>query len=96
MLHEPSFEEQWRRKLLNEGFDHIFIWRDGPNVTYTDHAHPFSTCHVILDGEMTVVTEDVGKILKPGDRMDVPRGVLHSSKMGNTGCRYIIAEKYIG
>lgn len=93
-MDQPSLEEQWRRKFLDEGFDDVFIWRDGPNVVYPDHSHPFTSSHVILEGEMTVVTEDHGQILKPGDRMDVIKGTIHTVKIGKDGCRYVIAQRY--
>lgn len=93
-MNEPSIEEQWRRKLLNEGFDNVYIWRDSPDVIYPDHTHPFVSAHVILEGEMTIVSERHGRILKPGDRFDVLPGTIYSVKMGDKGCRYIIGQKY--
>ncbi len=93
-MHEPSPEELWRRKLVDEGFDNVYVWQDAPNAEYHDHSHPFTSAHVILDGEMQVVSEQEGRILRSGDRMDVIAGTIHSVKMGSEGCRYIIAEKY--
>jgi quercetin dioxygenase-like cupin family protein len=92
--HKPTIEEQWRRKLLDEGFEDVYIWRDAPNASYSDHAHPFTSAHVILEGEMTIVSEHQGRVLRVGDRMDVLAGTIHSVKMGNSGCRYIIGQKY--
>lgn len=93
-MHEPSSEELLRRKLLDEGFEKIYVWRDSPDTEYRDHSHPFTSAHIILEGEMQVVSEHEGRVLKPGDRMDVPAGAIHAVKMGSEGCRYIIGEKY--
>jgi quercetin dioxygenase-like cupin family protein len=91
---ELSSEEIWRRKLIDEGFDNVYIWRDAPNAEYRDHSHPFTSAHIILEGEMRVVSEKEGRILRPGDRMDVIAGTIHSVAMGSEGCRYIVAQKY--
>ena len=93
-MHEPAPEELWRRKLVDEGFDNVYIWRDAPHAEYHDHSHPFTSAHIILDGEMRVVSEKEGRILRPGDRMDVIAGTIHSVVMGDEGCRYIVAEKH--
>ncbi|MDO8572528.1 MAG: cupin domain-containing protein [bacterium] len=93
-MHEPSIEEQWRRKLLDEGFENIYLWHDGPNAEYRDHSHVFTSAHIVLEGEMKVISEHTGRILKRGDRIDVIAGTVHSVKMGSEGCRYIVAEKH--
>lgn len=93
-MNELSSEELWRRKLIDEGFDNVYMWRDAPNAEYHDHSHPFTSAHIILEGEMRVVSEKEGRILRPGDRMDVIARTIHSVKMGSEGCRYIIAERY--
>jgi len=84
-MHEPAPEELWRRKLVDEGFDNVYIWRDAPHAEYHDHSHPFTSAHIILDGEMRVVSEKEGRILRPGDRMDVIAGTIHSVAIGRRG-----------
>lgn len=79
---------------MDEGFEHVYVWRDAPHTEYRDHSHPFTSCHIILDGEMEIISEHMQKVLKPGDRLDVIAGTIHSAIMGSDGCRYIVAEKY--
>ncbi len=86
-------EKEWERQLREEGFSHVFVWQDGPNVSYPHHAHAATTAHIILDGEMTLTTEGKTQTFKSGERCDVPANAVHSAKMGPLGCKYIVGEK---
>ncbi len=86
-------EKEWERKLREEGFTHVFVWRDDANVFYPDHTHSGTTAHIILEGEMTLTTEGKTRTYRVGDRCDVAANGVHSAKMGPTGCKYIVGEK---
>lgn len=73
-------EKDWERKLREEGFNQIFVWGDGPNVSYPDHTHAETTAHIILDGEMTLTVEGKTQTFKAGERIDVPARTVHSAK----------------
>ena len=81
------------RQLHSEGFLHTYVWQDGPNAHYPDHAHAAETAHIILDGEMTLAQGDSEQTYVAGGRCDVPAGAVHSARMGPRGCRYLIGEK---
>jgi quercetin dioxygenase-like cupin family protein len=85
-----SLEQQ----LHDEGFRHVYVWRDGPHAAYPDHTHPVDTAHVILEGEMTLTCGGTTRTYSAGERPpDVPAGAVHSARMGPHGCRYLIGEK---
>jgi mannose-6-phosphate isomerase-like protein (cupin superfamily) len=86
-------ENQLAEQLKREGFSHTYVWQDGPNVSYPDHAHPLETAHIILRGEMSLTMGGQTDTYRAGDRCDVPAGVVHSAKMGPQGCRYLIGER---
>ena len=86
-------EEKWKRRLEEEGFTNIFVWHDEPNFFHSDHTHDVYTAHIVLEGEMTVVSEEKTKVVKEGGRFDVPAHTIHSAKAGPKGCTYIIGEK---
>ena len=92
MSDNPS-EKQLAKMLRHEGFAHVYVWQDGPNAAYPDHTHPAETAHIILDGEMTLVSRGVARTCKTGERCDVPANEVHSAKIGPRGCRYMIGEK---
>jgi quercetin dioxygenase-like cupin family protein len=84
---------QLEQQLHNEGFQHTYVWQDGPNASYPGHTHATETAHIILDGQLTLTMNGSVVTYGPGQRCDVPAGVVHSAKMGTTGCRYIVGEK---
>jgi quercetin dioxygenase-like cupin family protein len=85
--------DQFERQLREEGFRHTFVWRDAPEAFYPDHAHTSETAHVILEGELTLITAGETRTYGVGERCDVPAGAVHSARMGPRGCRYLIGEK---
>jgi mannose-6-phosphate isomerase-like protein (cupin superfamily) len=85
--------KEWEKKLREEGFAHIFTWADHLHAFYSDHTHPGTTAHIILEGEMTLTSEGETHTYKAGDRCDVPALAVHSARMGPAGCKYIVGEK---
>jgi mannose-6-phosphate isomerase-like protein (cupin superfamily) len=85
---------EFERQLREEGFQHVYVWRDGANAFYEDHTHAVDTAHIILEGEMTLTCGGSTKTYAAGERPpDVPAGAVHSARMGPSGCRYLIGEK---
>lgn len=86
-------EKKIIKKLSEEGFKGIFVHTDNPSAYYPDHTHKGITAHVVLDGEITVTVDGHTKTYCSGERFDVPSGEIHSARVGDKGCRYIIGEK---
>ncbi len=86
-------EVKMARSLKQEGFRETHVWQDAPNASYPDHAHATETAHVILSGEMTLRMNGASRTYGPGERCDVPAGAVHSTRMGPSGCRYLIGER---
>lgn len=82
--------ETWEKKLHEEGFSEVNTHTEGPNFYFEEHEHPVYTSQVILEGLMIIWQEGKQHDLKPGDRFDVPKGMMHSAKIGPEGCTYII------
>ena len=76
-----------------EGFLHTYVWQDAPRAFYPDHTQPTETAHIVLAGEMTLTMAGQTVTCRPGDRLDVPAGAVHSAAMGPDGCRYLIGER---
>jgi len=89
----PFDQKSLERQLRDEGFLHTYVWQDGPNAFYSDHTHAMETAHIILDGEMTLSQGGQTRTFRAGERCDVPAGAVHSARMGDGGCRYLIGEK---
>jgi quercetin dioxygenase-like cupin family protein len=86
-------EEQVREQLTNEGFAPIYVWEDVANAEYPEHTHEKLTAHVVLKGEITLTDKSGTKILKEGERFDIPAGTTHSAKCGPDGCKFVVGEK---
>jgi mannose-6-phosphate isomerase-like protein (cupin superfamily) len=86
-------EKDLADQLIREGYVHLYVWEDGPNVEYPEHHHRAESAHIILNGEMTMVMNGVTKTYRKGDRCDLPAGIRHSVRTGPTGCRYLIGER---
>lgn len=83
-------------KLLErEGFGHTYVWQDEPHAFYPEHTHETETAHIILRGEMTFTMDGRSKTYRVGARCDVPPGAAHSAKMGPSGCRYLVGERFL-
>jgi mannose-6-phosphate isomerase-like protein (cupin superfamily) len=86
-------EKALTKQLEREGFAHTYVWQDGPNAHYPEHAHDTETAHIVLSGEMTLTMNGKGQTFRAGQRCDVPAGAIHSARMGPHGCRYLIGER---
>lgn len=86
-------ESELTKQLAAEGFAHTYVWQDRPNAFYSEHTHAGLTAHIILDGEMTLISGGKSETFRVGDRCDVPAGAVHSARMGPSGCRYLVGEK---
>ena len=86
-------EEEIKRQLEAEGFKDIYVWQDAAGYEYPEHTHEKLTAHVILEGGMELNSLGAVKILKTGERYDVPASTTHTAKMGMSGCKYVVGEK---
>jgi quercetin dioxygenase-like cupin family protein len=68
-----------------------YSWSNGPGDRYAPHTHSYEKVLYCIDGSITFVLEDEGKSLelKPGDRMVLPPGTVHSAIVGSSGCTCI-------
>jgi mannose-6-phosphate isomerase-like protein (cupin superfamily) len=80
-------------QLILEGYFHLYVCEDGPNLEYGEHTHRAESTHIILNGEMSMTMNGETKTYRKGDRCDLPAGIMHSAKTGPAGCRYLIAER---
>lgn len=72
-----------------------YSWSNGPHDRYAAHSHPYEKVLYCVDGSITFVLEREGRDLelKPGDRMVLPAGTLHSAIVGPSGCTCIEGQR---
>lgn len=84
-------EEQMRQALEDEGFD-VFRWRDEAGADYQPHSHDHDESLWVVDGEIVFGAGGREYRLKPGDRLMLPRGTVHTARAGGIGVTYLIGE----
>jgi quercetin dioxygenase-like cupin family protein len=84
-----SFEDLMAR--LRTEATGCYSWSNGPGDRYAAHSHNFEKVLYCVDGSITFVLEGDGRRLdlKPGDRMELPAGTVHSAVVGPAGCTCI-------
>jgi quercetin dioxygenase-like cupin family protein len=72
-----------------------YSWANGPNDRYGAHSHPYEKVLYCVDGSIKFVLEREGKQLelKPGDRMVLPAGTVHSAIVGPSGCTCVEGKR---
>jgi len=64
-----------------------YAWSNGPGDEYSAHAHPYHKVLYVVRGSITWSLPELGQEVEtfPGDRIDLPRGTLHSARVGPGG-----------
>ena len=87
----PS-ESDLRERLEGEGFS-VWRWSDSPAATYTPHRHDHDESLWLVEGEIAFGVGEKSYSLKPGDRLMLPKGTVHTAKAGPDGATYLIGER---
>lgn len=87
----PTLEDA-RRVLLDEGFE-VVTWSDAPGREYAPHSHERDESLWMLAGAMTFTIDGAAYRLEAGDRLTLPRGVVHAAHAHENGARYLIGER---
>lgn len=88
----PPGEDVFRQRLEEEGFD-VFHCRDESGTDYQTHSHDSDKSLWVVAGEMVVGAEGSEFSLRPGDRLILPKGTIHTSRAGREGVTYLIGER---
>jgi len=78
---------------LKKKWKEVYIWKDKPNELYEEHAHPYYTKIIILEGNIELLIENKKYNLGPTDTIIIKKDKIHSAKIGINGCKYVVAEK---
>lgn len=62
-------------------------WSNGPGDTYASHSHTYHKVLICAQGSIDFVVQPHSDrvTLSPGDRLDIPAGVVHSAVVGAEG-----------
>lgn len=64
-----------------------YAWSNGPHDTYAAHSHSYDKVIYAVRGSIMFGLPELGQqlTLNPGDRLDLPAGVVHDAKVGAQG-----------
>src|SRR5262249_55166848 len=70
-------------------------WSNGPLDVYGAHTHAFHKVLYCVRGSIAfdVLDNQVTLVLAPGDRLDLPAGVMHSATVGPSGVTCLEAHR---
>lgn len=79
-------ESELQALLRAEGLD-FHAWSNNPYDVYAPHLHDYNKVLYCVRGSITFELVKLGAWYKlsPGDRLDLPAGVLHAAAVGKDG-----------
>ena len=89
-----ELSERCLKTLEAEGFASVYEWTDPARTEYPEHAHVGKMSLYVTDGSITFDFEGTIKVLKAGDRFDVPIGKLHTAIVGDRGWIVVVGEEF--
>ena len=83
---EAPTEASIRRILAAENLV-PYRWSNAPGDVYSAHAHAYHKVLYVVEGSITFGLPETGErvLLRPGDRMELPPGVVHNAAVGPDG-----------
>ena len=73
-------ESSMRKKLESRGYS-VTRYSYPPGAYFPDHSHDVDKIDAVLSGEFMLQLEGESVILKAGDALAIPRGVLHRAEV---------------
>lgn len=84
--------KEYKEKLVEEGFKHVFEWRDNSGTKYDRHAHKDRVSFYLIEGDLTFEFDDEKVHIQATARYDVTPGREHSAIVGKNGAYYVVGE----
>lgn len=87
-------EQDIRDRLTAEGYG-VVKWNSEAATGYGPHAHIYPEMLWMLEGSVTLALPADGRLIEllPGDRIEIPQGVLHAVIAGAEGAAYLMATR---
>ena len=73
-------EASMRAKLEQLGYD-VTVYTYPPGTSFPDHSHAVDKIDAVLSGQFRMIIDGQRRILRAGDMLEVPRGVVHSAQV---------------
>lgn len=87
-------EEALRAQLTAGGYQ-VVRWANEPATGYPPHLHIYPELICVVSGSLTVILPAERRLLElePGDRAELPAGLVHGTMAGADGAVYLLATR---
>lgn len=91
-----ELSERWFKTFEEEGFVSVYEWSDPAGTVYKPHHHKGRVSLFVTDGQVEFDFLGEKKVVKAGERFDVPVGMEHSAVIGPKGWIVVVGEEIEG
>jgi quercetin dioxygenase-like cupin family protein len=83
---EPPGEDELYDLMEKEGL-RPYAWSNAPGDIYAAHSHAYNKVIYVAHGSIIWILPETNEKIETnvGDRIDLPKGVLHGTKVGPQG-----------
>ena len=85
--------EQFLQFLQLDGFPEPVEVRQVPNGQIGVHEHPFEVRALVVEGDITIVIDDLGRNYRSGDVFQLGWMQQHAESYGPQGVKYLASRK---
>jgi quercetin dioxygenase-like cupin family protein len=74
---------------------HPYSWSNGPGDVYAPHSHDYDKVIYVVSGSIAfgLPLENREIEMRPGDRLDLPGGIVHDARVGPQGVLCLEAHR---
>ena len=87
-------EEALREQLAADGYQ-VVTWDSEPAAGFPPHMHIYPELLWLVAGDLTILLPAEKRMLEltPGDRIELPAGIVHGMMAGADGATYLLATR---
>jgi Uncharacterized conserved protein, contains double-stranded beta-helix domain len=91
---EPPDEHSLREQFRSEGLS-PYAWSNAPGDVYSAHSHSYDKVIYVVRGSITWLLPETDQEIetRAGDRLNLPRGVVHAARVGPRGVTCLEAHR---
>lgn len=84
---------EFESRLRADGFREIETKGYAPGIVNEEHQHPFEVRALVLEGDITLTSEDGTRTYGPGEVFTMAAGCAHAEAIGPGGVRYLVGRR---
>lgn len=85
--------KQFLQLLRQDGFPEPVEVQQAPNGQLGIHEHPFEVKALVVEGDITIVIDGLGRIYKAGEIFHLELKQPHAESYGSEGVKYLASRK---